>query len=216
MFKGKETIKHKIDIPILAVILLSFYPQVFAQQQDFIELDNFGKFLFNEPMNIEVVTDISKDITLYGIPTAFTVFDQAGVQSPVQKTNPEIPWIETPINLTDYDLHKWIAETLGLYDPHPEKSDIQEVSILSYSDELLDVKALKFEDVRLIESKLISEESMQGENALMGLFWKINKNIDIAIVGQHMLDMTYPDFIDYMKNEVQTKRALYAKLILRF
>jgi len=179
MFKGKETIKRKIDIPLLAVILLSFYPQVFAQQQDFIEVDNFGQYLLNEPMTIEVVSDISKDITLYEIPAAFTIFDQAGVRSPLQKTNPAILWIDAPINLADYDLHKWTAATIGLYNTHPEKSDIQEILISSSSssDELLDVKDLKFEDINLMEAILVSEESMQDQNSFMGLFWQISTKI---------------------------------------
>ena len=150
MFKGKEIIKRKINIPILTVILLSFCTPAFAQQQDFIKEDDFGKFILNEMMNIEVVTDISKDITLYEIPTAVTIFDQLDIQKPVQKTNPEIPWTAAAINLTDYDLHKWGAATLGLCNPHPEKSDIREVSNPSPPDEQLEVKRLKFEDVKLI------------------------------------------------------------------
>ena len=213
MFKGKEIIKRKINISILTVILLSFCTQVFAQQQDFIKEDNFGKFL-NELMNIEVVTDNS--IGLYEIPTAIGVFDRLDIQQPVQKTIPEIPLTVAAISLTDYDLQKWVAATFGLYNPQPEKSDIREVSITSNPDELLDVKGLKFEDVRLIEAILASEESLRSEKSLMGLIWQVSKNIDVVIVGQHLLDMTYSDFVDYAINEVETKRALYAKLTLRF
>lgn len=217
MFNGKEIIKRKINISVLTVILLlSFCTQVFAQQQDFIKEDNFGKFLLNELMNIEVVTDISKDITLYEIPTPVTIFDQLDIQQPVQKTNPEVPWTIAVINFADFDLHKWAAATLGLYNPHPEKSDIREVSIPSHPDELLEVKGLKFEDVKLIETILASEESLRGENTLMELIWQVSENIDVAIVGQHLLDMTYPDFVNDTMNEVETKRALYAKLTLRF
>ena len=60
------------------------------------------------------------------------------------------------------------SATLGLYNKHPEKSDVQEVSIPSYSDEQLDVKGLKFEDVRLIEAILASEESLRSEKSLWG------------------------------------------------
>jgi hypothetical protein len=215
MFNGKETIKRTINISILTVILLSFCTQVFAQQQDCIE-DNFGQFILNEMMNIEVVTDISKDISLYGIPTAISVFDPIDIQKPLQKTNPEIPWTIEAINLTDYDLRKWAAATLGVYNPHPEKSDIHEVSIPSHSEELMEVKGLKFEDIKLIESILVSEESLRSENLLMELIWQISENIDVAIVGQHLLDMAYPDFVNDTTNEAETKRALYAKLTLRF
>lgn len=216
MFNGKETINRKINISILTVILLSCCTQVFAQQQDCIKEDNFGKFIRNELMNIEVVTDISKDISLYEIPTAITMFDRLDIQQPVQKTNPEIPWTIAAINLTDYDLHKWTAATLGLYNPHPEESDIREVSIPSYSDEQLDVKGLKFEDVKLIEAILASEESLRSETTLRELIWQVSENIDVAIVGQHLLDMTYPDFVNSTTNDVEMKRALYAKLTLRF
>ncbi len=216
MFNGKETIKRTINISILTLILLSFSTQAFAQQQDFINEDNFGKFLLNELMNIEVITDISKDISLYEIPTAVTVFEQVDIQQPVQKTNPEISWTIAAINLTDDDLRKWDSATLGLYNPHPEELDIREVSIPSHSDELMNVKGLKFEDVRLIESILASDESLRSKNLLMELIWQVSENIDVAIVGQHLLDMTYPDFVDDMTKDVETKRALYAKLILRF
>lgn len=168
MFKGKEIIKRKINLTMLTVVLFSFCTQAFAQQQDFIKEDNFGKFL-NELMNIEVVTDISKNITLLEIPAAVTVFDPVDIQQPIQKINPEIPWTVAAINFADFDLHKWATATLGLYNTHPEKSDVQEVSIPSYSDEQLDVKGLKFKDVKLMEAILASEESLRSEKPLMGL-----------------------------------------------
>ena len=216
MFNGKETINRKINIAILTVILLSFCTQVFAQQQDFIKEDNFEKFILNELLNIEVVTDISKDISLYEIPTAITVFDQVDIQQPLQKTNPEISWTIAAINLTDDDLHKWGSATLGLYNLHPEKPDIREVSIPSNPDELLDVKELKLEDIKMIEAILASDESLRGKTTLMELIWQVGENIDVAIVGQHLLDMAYPDFVDDTTNNFETQRALYAKLTLRF
>jgi len=215
MFNGKETIKRKINISILIVILLSFCTQVFAQQQDFIKEDNYGKFL-NELMNIEVVTDISKVIGFYEIPTNVTLFDRLDIQQPLQETNPDIPWTIAAINLTDDDLYKWGSATLGLYNPHSEKPDIHEVSIPLHSDELLNPKRLKYEEVKLIESILASEESLRGKNTLMELIWQISENIDVAIVGQHLLDMAYPDFVVSTTNDAETKRALYAKLTLRF
>lgn len=216
MFNGKEAINRKINISILTVILLSFCTQVFAQQQDCIKEDNFGKFILNEMMNIEVVTDISKGISLYDIPTAITVFDHLDIQQPVQKTNPEIPWTIAVINLTDDDLHKWGSAILGLHKPQTEKSDTREVFIPSNSVELLNAKGLKFEDLKMIESILASDESLRGENTLMQLIWQVSENIDVAIVGQHLLDMAYPDLVDDTTNDVETKRALYAKLTLRF
>lgn len=215
MFNGKEIIKRKINLSVLTVILLSFCSQAFAQQQYFSKEDDFGKFL-NDLMGIELVTDIGKDISLYEIPPAITVFDHVDIQQSVQKTNPEIPWPVAAINFTDYDLHKWTAATLGLYNPHPEKSDVRTVSILSYSDEKLDVNGIKFDDARLIKAILAYEEGLGSENPFMGLIWQISENIDVAIVGQHALDMTYPDLVDYMTDEAETKCALYAKLILRF
>ena len=215
MFKQKKIIKRKINISILVVIFLSFCTQVFAQQHDYIEEDNFGKFL-NGLMNIEVVTEITKDINLYEIPTAITVFDQVDIPQPVQKTNPEIPRTIAAMNLTGDDLHKWAAATLGLYNSHPEKPDNREVSILSNPDELLDVKGLKFEDIKMIESILTTEESLRGKNTLMELIWQVSENIDVAIVSQHLLDMTYPDFVNETTKDFETKRALYAKLTLRF
>ena len=216
MFEPKEIIKRKINISVMIVILLSFCAQVFAQQQEIIKEDDFVKFLLNEMMNIEVVTDISKDISLCEIPTAITIFDGVDIQQPVKKTNPEIPWAFEAINLTDDDLHKWGSATLGLYNPNPEKPDIRKVSIPSNPDELLDVKGLKFEDVKRIESILVSDESLRGKNALMELIWQVSENIDVAIVSQHLLDMTYPDFVNDTTKDAETKSALYAKLTLRF
>ncbi len=215
MFKPKEIIKRKINFSVLTVISLSFCTQVFAQQHAYIEEDNFGKFL-NGLMNIEVVTEITKDINLYEIPTAITVFDQVDIPQPLQKTNPEIPRTIAAINLTDDDLHKLGAATLGLYNPHPEKPDIREVSIPSNPDELLNAKGLKLEDLKMIESILASDKSLHAENALMELIWQVSENIDVAIVSQHLLDMTYPDFVDDTTKDFETKRALYAKLTLRF
>jgi hypothetical protein len=214
MLKVKETIKRKINVLILAVVFFGFCPKVFAQQQNFIK-DDLGKFL-NELTDIKVVTDIGKNISLYEIPTAVTVTDQTDTQQQLQETNTGILWPVPPVKLTDYELYKWDASTLGLYDPHPEKPDVREISILSYSNEPLNLQKVKFEDARLIEAILDSEESMKNENPLMNLVWQINENIDFAIVGQYILDITYPDLVDYMKNEDESKSALYAKFTLRF
>jgi len=217
MFNGKETIQRKITIAILTVVSLSFCTQVFAQQQDFTnEDDNFRNFLLNALANIDVVTDISKDISFYDISSAVNLYDQLDIQQPVKKTNPESPWTAGVINLTDDDLHKLGSATLGLNSTHHEKPDILEVSITSNPNELLNAKRLKFEDVKMIESILASEESLHGENTLMELIWQISENIDVAIVGQHLLDMTYPDFVDDNTNDFEIQRALYAKLTLRF
>jgi hypothetical protein len=215
MFKVKETFKHKINVLILEVVFFSFCPQVFAQQQNLPKEDNLGKFL-NELMDINIVIDINKDISLYEIPTAVTVTDQLDVQQQLQETNTGILWPVPAVNLADYDLNKQAPLTLGLYDPHPEKPEIREISILSYLNEPLNLQKIKFENARLIEAVLESEESQQNENPLMGLIWQINEDIDFAIVGQYVLDMTYPDLVDYMKNEDESKSALYAKFTLRF
>jgi len=219
MFNGKETIQRKIAIAILTVVSLSFCTQVFAQQQDFTkEEDNFGNFLLNALANIEVVTDLSKDISLYEIPTAITMIEQLDIQQPVQKTNPEISWTIAATNLTDDDLHKLGSATLGLNSPQSENPDLREVIIPSNSVQLLDVEELKLKNARLVDTILASQQSMTSENPLMNLVWKIDENMDFAIVGQYQLDMEYPDFVEYLKNDVenQTKSALYAKLTLRF
>ena len=80
----------------------------------------------------------------------------------------------------------------------------------------MNAKGLKFEDIKLIETILASDESLRGENLLMELIWQVSENIDVAIVSQHLLDMTYPDFVDDTTKDFETKRALYAKLTLRF
>ncbi|MDT8303267.1 MAG: hypothetical protein RQ760_17440 [Sedimentisphaerales bacterium] len=219
MFNGKETIQRKITIAILTVVSLSFCTPVFAQQRDFANTeDNFGNFLLNALANIEVITDLSKGISLYDIPTPITVIEQADIQQPVQKTNPEIPLTITAVNLTDDDLHKLGSATLGLNNSNPQKPNLQEVIISSNSDELVNTEELKLKNTRLIDAILASEQNMTSVNPLMNLVWQIDENMDFAIVGQYQLDMEYPDFIEYLKNDVenQTKSALYAKLTLRF
>jgi hypothetical protein len=215
MFKVKETIKRKINVLVLVVVLFGFCPQVFAQQQDFIKEDDLVKFL-NELMDIKVVIDIDKDISLYEMLPTVNATDQVDVQQQLQETNPGILWPVPAVNLADYALNKQAASTLGLYDPITEKTDVREISILSLSNVPLNLQKIKFEDARLIEAVLDSEKSVQNENPLMGLIWQINENIDFAIVGQYVLDMTYPDLVDYMKNEDKSKSALYAKFTLRF
>ena len=138
------------------------------------------------------------------------------IQQPVQKTNIEIPWTVAAINVTDIDLQIWATATLGLYNPHPEIPGVQTVSVPTPSDAQPNINVLKFKDFKPIEKILASEENMYGENSLTGLIWQINKNMDVAIIGQHLLDMIYKDFVDVTKNEGVTQRALYAKLTLRF
>ena len=216
MFNGKETNNHNTNLFMLVLILFSTCTQIFAQNQDIIKEDNFGKFVLNELMNMEVVSDISKEISLYEMSTAFTILDLLDIQQPVQKTNPDISWTSATIDLIDDNLHKWADATLGLYNQHLEKSDILEISIPAYPEDLLDVNELNFNDAKLIEEVLTSQENQAGTNPLLGLIWQINENVDVAIVGQHQLDMTDPDFMNLVKDQDETERALYAKFILRF
>lgn len=215
MFEGKGIIKRKINISVLAIILLSSCSQVLAQQQDFVGEDNFGKFL-NELLNIDFVTDIGKGLSLFEIPPVITVNNPVDIQKPPQETNPENLFATVSINLTDYDLYRWTSAILGLYESHPEKSSIPDVSTPSNSNKLLKVKGPKFDDFRLVEAILASQQGLPSENPLLGLAWQINESIDFAIVGQHCLDMTYPDLVNYLKNEGVSKSALYAKFTMRF
>jgi hypothetical protein len=215
MFEGKGIIKRKINISVLVIILLGSCSQVLAQQHDFIREDNLGKFL-NELLDIDFVTDISKDFSLFEIPPVVTVDNPVDIQKPPQETKPGILLTAFSINLTDYDLHQWTSTILGSHKPHTEKSSIPDVSTLSNSNKLLEVKGPKFNDFRLVEAILASQQGVPGENPLLGLAWQINERIDFAIVGQYCLDMTYPDLVNYLKNKGESQSALYAKLTLRF
>lgn len=218
MFEGKEISILKIYFSVLIAILLSFCTQVFAQQKGFTRDNNSGKFLLNEQMSIDLITDVGKDIGLFDIPAPVTIFEQVDIQPQVQKISPQILWSVQDVNLSVHDLHKWTSSILGLHNQQTEKSDTSEVFITSNSVKLLNVEELKIKNAQLIETILTLQQSTQSENLLMNLIWQIDENIDFAIVGQYQLDMEYPDFIEYLKNDDQdqTKSALYAKLTLRF
>jgi len=60
------------------------------------------------------------------------------------------------------------------------------------------------------------EETLWIANFITGLLWQVNKNIDISIVGQNLLDRLRPEFGNDNVMITEPKHAIFVKLTWRF
>ena len=98
------------------------------------------------------------------------------------------------------------AETLG------ERT----VYVPFYSDDYMNVMDVTLEDIEQIEAIRSPEETLGIANDVTGLLWQVNKNIDISIVGQNLLERIRPEFGNDNVMATEPIHAIFVKLTWRF
>jgi hypothetical protein len=84
------------------------------------------------------------------------------------------------------------------------------------SDAYMNVLDVTLEDIEQIEAIRSPEETLWIANDVTGLLWQVNKNIDISIVGQNLLDRVRPEFGNDNVTATEPKSAIFVKLTWRF
>ncbi len=75
---------------------------------------------------------------------------------------------------------------------------------------------LMLDDIHQIDAVQKPEETLWIANVVGGLLWQVNKNMDISIVGQDLLDGLRPEFGNDNITATEPKRAIFVKLTCRF
>jgi hypothetical protein len=84
------------------------------------------------------------------------------------------------------------------------------------SDAYMNVLDVTLEDIEQIEAIRSPEETLWIANDVTGLLWQVNKNIDISIVGQNLLDSVRPESGNDNVMATEPKHAIFVKLTWRF
>lgn len=84
------------------------------------------------------------------------------------------------------------------------------------SDAYMNVLDVTLEDIEQIEAIRGPEETLWIANDVTGLLLQVNKNIDISIVGQNLLDRVRPEFGNDNVTATEPKHAIFVKLTWRF
>ncbi len=72
------------------------------------------------------------------------------------------------------------------------------------------------EDIKQIEAVRDPEETLLIANDVAGLLWQVNKDIDISIVGQNLLERIRPEFGNEYLAAIEPQHAIFVKLTWRF
>ncbi|MCK4795269.1 MAG: hypothetical protein KAV87_66680 [Desulfobacteraceae bacterium] len=84
------------------------------------------------------------------------------------------------------------------------------------SDAYMNVLKVTLEGIEQIEAIRGPEETLWIANDVTGLLWQVNKNIDISIVGQYLLDRVRHEFGNDNVTATEPKHAIFVKLTWRF
>ncbi|UCE38822.1 MAG: hypothetical protein JSW00_06245 [Thermoplasmata archaeon] len=84
------------------------------------------------------------------------------------------------------------------------------------SDAYMNALDVTFEDIEKIEAIRGPEETLWIANNVTGLLWQVNKNIDISIVGQNLLDRIRPELGNDNVTATEPIHAIFVKLTWRF
>jgi len=84
------------------------------------------------------------------------------------------------------------------------------------SDAYMNVLDVTLQDIEQIEAVQGPEETLWIANNVTGLLWQVNKNIDISIVGQNLLDRVRLEFGNDNVTAAEPKHAIFLKLTWRF
>jgi len=80
----------------------------------------------------------------------------------------------------------------------------------------MNVLDVTLEDIEQIETIRGLEETLWIAHDVTGLLWQVNKNIDISIVGQYLLDRVRSEFGNDNVTAIEPKHAIFVKLTWRF
>ena len=80
----------------------------------------------------------------------------------------------------------------------------------------MNVLDVTLEDIEQIEAVRGPEETLWIANNVTGLLWQVNKNIDISIVGQNLLDRVRLEFGNDNVTATEPKHTIFLKLTWRF
>ncbi len=84
------------------------------------------------------------------------------------------------------------------------------------SDAYMNALDVTLEDIEQIEAVRGPEEKLLIANDVPRLLWQVNKDIDISIVGQNLLERVRPEFGNDNVAATEPKQAIFVKLTWRF
>jgi len=215
MFTRKEILLRKLRFVVLIVISSCIYTQAFAEQQDS-NKEYYSEMSIEKLINLDSAKVSWKEYTLFETSASITVLIQEDIRESRHQSIPEFLQMVPEVNVAKIDSNKLAIKTGSFNSLYAEKLGERAVYVTLSSDAYMNVFDVTLEDIEQIEAIRGPEETLWIANFITGLLWQVNKNIDISIVGQNLLDRLRPEFGNDNVMITEPKHAIFVKLTWRF
>jgi hypothetical protein len=215
MFTRKEILLPKLRFVVLMVILSSIYTQAVAEQQDS-KKEDYPVISIEKLINLNPAKFTWKESILFETSESITVLIQEDIRETGYQSIPELLQTAPEVNIVKTESNNPAIITGGFNSPYAETLAGGTAYIPFSSDAHMNALDLMLDDIHQIDAMQKPEETLWIANVVGGLLWQVNKNMDISIVGQDLLDGLRPEFGNDNITATEPKRAIFVKLTWRF
>ncbi len=215
MFAKKEILLRKLRFVVFMVILSNIYTQAVAEQQDS-KKEDYSVISIEKLINLNPAKFSWKESIFFETSDSITVLIQEDIRESGYQSIPELLQTAPEVNIVKTDSNKLAIITGGFNSLYAETLSGRTAYIPLSSDAYMNVPDLMLDDIHPIDAMQDPEETQWIANVVGGLLWQVNKNMDISIVGQNLLDGVRPEFGNDNVTATEPKRAIFVKLTWRF
>lgn len=215
MFTKKEILLRKLRFVLLMVILSSIYTQAVAEQQDS-KKEDYPVISIEKLINLNPAKFSRKESILFETSESIAVLIQEDIRESGYQSIPELLQTAPEDNIVKTDSNNPAIITGGFNSLYAETLSGRTAYIPLSSDAYINVPDVILDDIHQIDVVQDPEETLWIANVVGGLLWQVNKNMDISIVGQNLLDGVRPEFGNDNVTDAEPKRAIFVKLTWRF
>lgn len=215
MFTKKEILLRKLRFVLLMVILSSIYTQAVAEQQDS-KKESYPVISIEKLVNFNPAKFSWKESILFETSESIAVLIQEDIRDSGYQPIPELLQTAPEVNIVKTDSNNPAIITGGFDSLYAETLSGRTAYISLSPDAYMNLPNVTPDDIYQIDAVQDPEETLWIANVVGGLLWQVNKNMDISIVGQNLIDGVRPEFGNDNATATEPKHAIFVKLTWRF
>ena len=218
MFTGHEILSRNLRLAVLIVISFNIHTQAFAQQQ-------YSKDQYYPEISTDNLINLDKpfmtESALFETPASIAVLIPEDIWQSGYQPISELLSVVFDVNVPEIDLNKWALINEVPKNLYAETFDFQTLPVPLPPEAYLNIVDTSLrDDIERIQAAPNPEGILSIANVLTGLLWQVDKNMDVSIVQEILVDTLSTNSGDGFSIDsipaTEPKQAILLKLAWRF
>jgi hypothetical protein len=218
MFTRYESLSRKLRLVLFIVISSGIYTQAFAQPRH-------SNDQYYPEISIDKLIDLEKpfmtESILFKTPASIAFLIPEDSRDSVYQPISELLSMAPDINVPVIDLDKWALVNDSSDSLYAETFDFQTLNVSLLAEAYVNIVDTSLQDdIERIQAAPNPEGILSITSVLTGLLWQVDKNMDISLVQEILLDTLSTNSGDSFSVDnnpaTEPKQAILLKLAWRF